>query len=381
MANIQIYDGLPVFTSGSSTPFGFYDNDVTFQSDAVKVANFCAQRLGFPIVSIELQDKNFFTAFEQAVTTYGNELYAYKIRQDYLSLEGSSTGSSINSAIITPNLGNLIKEAQQYGSEAGTGGNVTWKTGSINLTSSIQTYDLNAWAVDEGFTSSDLEIKRIFHSSPPAILKFYDPLVGSHGGGLRSQFGFGNSSPAMSFVLMPLNYDLQVLQQIELNDTIRKSNYSFEIQNNNLRIFPIPNGSVEKLYFHFILKSERAANSVVSSPSLITNVSNVPFNNPIYSQMNSVGRSWVFEYTLALCKEMLGYIRGKYGSIPIPGDNVQLNQSDLISSATADKTSLIESLRDFLNETSKDKLLERRGRESEILQKELNNVPFPIYIF
>ena len=112
MANIPIWPGTSTFTSGS-TPFGFYDADADFILDADKVAKFCAQRLGYPIVDIELQDIQFYTAFEEAVTTYGNELYAYKIRQDYLSLEGASSTTNLNTAIVTPNLANVIKIAEQ----------------------------------------------------------------------------------------------------------------------------------------------------------------------------------------------------------------------------------------------------------------------------
>jgi len=161
MANIPIYDGSPTFTSGSSTPFGFYDADSNFQTDSVKVAKFCANRLGYPLVEIELQSGSFFTAFEEAVTTYGNELYAYKVRQDYLSLEGASTGSNLNHALIEPNMATIVRMSEQYGEEAGVGGNVEWYSGSIVLTGSKQTYDLNAWAVKEGLESKDIGDKKL----------------------------------------------------------------------------------------------------------------------------------------------------------------------------------------------------------------------------
>ena len=141
MANIPIYDGSPTFSSGM-TPFGFYDADTDFSTDAVKVAKFCAQRLGYPLVDVELQSGSFFTAFEEAVTTYGNELYAYKVRQDYLSLEGASTGSNLNHALIEPNMATIVRLSEQYGEEAGVGGDVEYYTGSIVLTASVQTYDL-----------------------------------------------------------------------------------------------------------------------------------------------------------------------------------------------------------------------------------------------
>jgi hypothetical protein len=381
MANIPIYDGAPSFTSGSSTPFGFYDNDSTFQSDALKVTNFCARRLGWPIVDVELQDDNFFAAFEQATTVYGNELSSYKVRQDYLSLEGLTTSSNLDESFVNPNLGNIIKQSLQYGTEAGSGGDVDWKTGSLNLTSSIQVYDLNSWALDQGFQDKDLEIRRIFYEEVPAVVKSIDPYSGTGMMNVIQQFGSNNAVVASRFTLMPLNYDLQLIQQIEMNSTIKRSNFSFEIQNNKLRIFPIPDGSIDKLYFQFLLKSERLSNSLITNPGIITNVSNVPYNNPTYSKINSIGRSWIFEYTLALCKEMLGYIRGKYSNIPIPNSEMTLNQSDLLSSAASDKASLIENLREFFNETSREKLLERRSTESENRNKEISNVPMPIYIF
>ena len=381
MANIPIYDGNPIFTSGSSTPFGFYDGDSAFQVDSVKVANFCARRLGYPIVDVELQDNNFFAAFEQATTVYGNELFAYKVRQDYLSLEGASTGSNLDNAIITPNLGNIIKQSLQYGTEAGSGGDVDWRTGSLNLTASVQVYDMNQWAIDQGYQDKDIEIKRIYYESPPAIVKSFDPYSGTGMMNIIDQFGWSNYSPASHFTLMPLNYDLQIIQQIEMNDTIRRSSFSFEIQNNKLRLFPIPNGTPSKLYFQYLLKSERLANSISTQSGVITNVSDVPYTNPNYTRINSIGRSWIFEYTLALCKEMLGYIRGKYSTVPIPNSEMTLNQSDLLSSALNDKTELITRLREFFDETSREKLLERRSLETENRNKEISNVPMPIYIF
>jgi hypothetical protein len=379
--NIPIYPGSSSFFPGQ-TPFGFYDNDYQFQQDADKVALFCARRLGFPIMEVELQDVNFYTAFEEAITAYGNEVYAYQIRQNYLDIEGSPTSTTLNNAVIQPNFSHIIRVSQQYAEEAGVGGNVEWKRGLLPLTASVQDYDLNQWAISNNISSGDIEVKRIFYEAPPSIVKFFDPYAGTGAGmiNMLDSFGWGNYSPAINFVLMPLNFDLQRIQQIELNDQIRKSNYSFEITNNKLRIFPIPNGSVPNLVFQYILKSERNNPISNNSGNLVNNVSNVPYTNPTYSRINSVGRQWIFEYTLALCKEMLGYIRGKYSTVPIPNSEVTLNQSDLITAATAEKTALIERLRLYLDETSRDKIMERKANESDYRMKELNNVPYLIYL-
>lgn len=380
MANIPIYDGNPSWDS-SAVPFGFYNLDADFQGDAVKVAKFCAQRLGYPLVDVELQSGSFFTAFEEAVTTYGNELYAHIIRDNQLSLEGLQTGSNLNTSIITPNFEPIVRLTEQYGAEAGSGGNVPHYTGSFVMTASQQDYDLAQWAEDQGITSS-IEVKKVFYQSSPAITRYYDPYVGTGFGtqNMFDSFGFGSMSPAINFLMMPLNFDLAAIQAIELNDQVRRSQYSFELKNNNLRIFPIPSSGSRNYWFEYILREERVAGSVNDSPSAVTNVSNTPYTNPTYNQINSVGRQWIFEYTLALAKEMLGYVRGKYSNIPIPNAEVTLNQSDLITAGTAEKASLIERLRGYFDETSRKSLLERRAQEAEFKQTELKQVPYTIYI-
>jgi len=378
--NIPIYPGSSNFQPGS-TPFGFYDDDPQFQADADKVASFCARRLGYPLVDIELQDINFYTAFEEAITVYGNELYAYQIRDNQLSLIGAPVSQSLNNSIITPSFEPIIRLTEQYGAEAGSGGNITYYKGSIPLTESIQNYDLKQWAIEQGITGS-IEIKRVFYEPPPAIVRYFDPYSGTGYGyqSLFDSFGFGSYSPAINFLMMPLNYDLQTLQAIELNDTVRRSNYSFEIRNNNLRIFPIPNNSTSNIFFEYIKRDERIASSINTDASKINNVSNAPYDNPTYSQINSVGRQWIFEYTLATSKEILGLIRGKYSQIPIPNSEVTLNQQDLLTQAANDKTRLIEKLRTYFDETSRKSLLERRKDELDYKQQEIIAVPMSIYV-
>lgn len=380
--NIPIWPGSSSFFPGL-TPFGFYDNDYQFQIDADKVATFVTRRLGYPIMEVELQDINIYTAFEEAVTTYGNELYAYKIRQDYLTFEGASGTTNVNNAIVTPSFASIIRVSEQYGTEAGTGGNTDWKRGLLPMSASVQDYDLDAWASDSGITGS-IEIKRVFYEAVPAVVRFFDPYAGTGMGmqQLLDNFGWGNYSPAINFMLMPINYDLQKLQAIEFNDQIRKSQFSFELINNKLRIFPIPKHDVN-LTIQYLIKEERANNSISQTApgSTITNVSNVPFTNPTYQFINSVGRQWIYEYTLALCKEMLGYVRGKYTQVPIPNAEITLNQSDLLTAATAEKIALVDRLRAYLDETSRTKLLEARALEVDYKLKEQQQVPLPIYIF
>jgi len=381
--NIPIWPGSSSFQPGE-TPFGFYDDDPQFQADADRFAIFASRRLGYPIVDIELQDLNFYAALEDAITTYGNELYAYQAQDNFLSFQGAPlTIPSPNNNLPTPNLATIVRLTDQYGVEAGVGGTVTWYSASIDLTPGIQDYNLTQWALDLGVTEGDLEIKRVFYEAPPAIVRYFDPYAGTGTGMMQllDSFGFGGYSPAINFLMMPMNYDMQKIQAIEFNDQIRKSQYSFELINNNLRIFPIPSPAMDKLWVQYIKKSDRNnpyANT--GAGGVITNISQIPYENPVYSQINSIGRSWVFEYALAIVKEILGYVRGKYSQIPIPNAEVTLNQSDLISAATSEKQALIERLRSYFDETSRQKLLERKAAEADALQRELKNVPWPIFI-
>lgn len=380
MANIPIYDGNPIWDP-NAVPFGFYNSDADFQVDAVKVAKFCASRLGYPLVDVELQSGSFFTAFEEAITIYGNELYAFQIRDNQLSLIGSPTSNNLNTTVVTPSFEPIVRLTEQYGAEAGTGGNISYYTGSIPLTASLQDYDVAQWAINEGITSS-IEIKRVFYQEAPAIVRYYDPYSGTGFGyqSLFDSFGFGSFSPAINFLMMPLSYDMQTIQAIELNDQIRRSNFSFELKNNKIKIFPIPISDRGNLRFEYILREDRINNGLLNQPNNVTNVSNSPYSNPTYSSINSVGRQWVFEYTIAIAKEMLGLVRGKYGNIPIPNAEVTLNQQDLLTQASNEKTALIERLRMYFDDTSRKSLLERRAQETEFKQSELRQVPFPIYI-
>jgi hypothetical protein len=381
--NIPIWPGSSSFQPGD-TPFGFYDNDFQFQQDADKFAKFASQRLGYPLVEVELQDINFYTAFEEAVTTYGNELYAYQVAENLLSFQGNpQVIGSANDRIIQENMASVIRLSQQYGEEAGVGGTIDYHTGSLDLTAGQQNYDMNQWALDNGIQGR-IEIKRVFYEAPPAITRYFDPYAGTGTGMMQmlDSFGWGSYSPAINFMLMPINYDLQKIQAIELNDQIRKSQFTFELVNNNLRIFPIPlGGGRQKLRFEYILESDRNIPYVPSTgQDMITNASNVPYQNPTYRQINSIGRQWIFEYGLAIVKEILGYVRGKYSTIPIPGSEVTLNQGDLISSATTDKTALVERLRTYFDTTSRKTLLANKAEEAASQKNILNDVPMTIFI-
>jgi len=406
MANIPIWPGSSSFSSvyntfyysgslPSPTPFGFYDNDAQFQIDANKVANFCALRLGYPIENIELQDINFWAGFEEATTVYGNELYAFQTRDNYLSLEGASTNTNVNNTLLTPSFETIVRLSQQYGEEAGVGGNVTYYKGRLPLTAGQQRYDLKQWAIDEGITGG-IEIKRVFYQPPPAINQLYSPMLGTGPGGLggvpaAGVYGLGYGYT--NYMMMPTSFTMQNINAIEMQNTVTLSNYTFELVNNIISVFPIPGtGLVDGfggeydgfvghyLIFDFIKMEDRINSAFANGDNLITNTSNVPYVNPVYSQINSIGRSWIFEYTLARAKDALGLVRNKYSTIPIPGSEVTLNGDNLVTSAAAERDALITRLREYFDQTSRQALLERRQAESVARVAEISQVPMTIYI-
>jgi hypothetical protein len=379
MADITIWEGSSNFAPGQ-TPFGFYDLDSDFQDNADRVARFCAQRLGYPLMDVELQSGSFYACFEEAVTTYGNEVFQYKIRENYLSMEGDSSGTSYNSKLIEGGLGRIIEISENYGTEAGVGGNVTKYTGSIELSTDVQNYDLDAWATAQGITGG-IEIRKVFYESPPAILRYFDPYAGTGTGiqSLMDAFDFGSFSPGVNFLLMPASFDMLKVQAIEFNDQIRRSAYSFEIVNNQLKLFPIPT-KPGKVFFEYYKKTDKKGAVKDSTAGLITNVGEVPYENVTYGTINSVGRQWIYRYTLALTKELLGYIRGKYQQIPVPGSNTGLNQADLLTDARSEKVELLTQLREMLDQTSRKSQLERKADESDNLKRITTQVPMTIYV-
>jgi hypothetical protein len=375
--NIPIYPGSSSFFPGD-TPFGFYDNDYQFQIDADKVTTFCARRLGYPIMEVELQDLNFYAAFEEAITTYGNELYAFQVRDNLLNVLGAPTSSNMNHAVVTPSMQGVIRLTQQYAEEAGTGGNVNWYSGSLTTTASLQDFDLGQWAIDNNITGG-IEIKRVFYEPIPAVNQVYNLNIFSGLGGVPAVGTYGLFG-STGFLMYPTSLLVQTTQAVEMQNQISLPAYTFELINNRLRIFPIPDRDGHKIWFQYVIIDERLNNIIGNTPGAVTNPSNVNFNNPTYSQINSIGRQWIFEYTLALCKEILGYVRGKYTQVPIPNREITLNQSDLITAATAEKTALIERLRVYLDETSRQALLTRKQTESDSVMNELGKSPMTIFI-
>ena len=384
MAQLPIWAGSSTF-SGSQTPYGFYDNDTEFSGSGAhsvdRFADWAAKRLGYPIVDVEMQSGSFYACYEEAITEYSAQVNQFNIKDNLLSLQGQSTGSNLTHRTVTNSFGRFITLSEQYGTEAGVGGTVDFKTGSIDITSGSQEYDLNALYANVSESGNAIEVRKVYYEGPAAVNKYFDPYAGVNSNNLNllDSFGWGNYSPAIQFLLMPMYADLLRIQGIELNDQIRKSAYSFELVNNKLRIFPKPTEAYT-LHFKYLVKDDRGNPLKGSSVGRVSDISNAPYDNMEFRHINDVGKQWIKKYALALCKELLGTIRSKYGSVPIPNGDVTLDGDTLRNEASAEKETLVTQLREILEQTSRKAMMEAERDEAEALQEKLQKVPYPIYI-
>jgi len=410
------WPGSSSFTYGS-TPFGLYESESLFRQHADKVGDWVAKRLGYPVQNVELLPQNIYAVFEESVSEYSAQVNAFNIRNNLYNMLGQAQTDSTNHTgdyIEGANTNQVITIANSYGIEANVGGNrgATVHKGSLRLIGGVQRYDLSALSptsqsyiesnggarlatIPSGSLESgshygaDIIITRVFYEGVPAISRFFDPYAVSAKGTLNllDEFGFSSFSPAAQFVLMPVYEDLLRIQAIEFNDQVRRSTYTFNINNNILEIFPIPGTSTynpDLVWFEYVLADERTASSIVNKSgvngSIISDYANIKYDSMTYTSINSVGKQWIWKYTLALAKELLGGIREKYATIPIPDGEVSLDGASLRAEAQNDKDRLYEQLRQDLEELSRPKQMEYKAQEAEQIQKMLKNIPLPFYI-
>jgi hypothetical protein len=380
----MIYPGSSSFFPGQ-TPFGIYDNDYIFGEDAPKVSLWCARRLGYPIQNIELIDENFYACFEESVSEYGAQVNQFNIRNNLSNVVGNPTGTNYSQKLVQGNnLSTIINISDSYGTLAGVGGNVDIKRGSVDLVTGQQEYDLNELFADVSESGKQIDVVRVYYEATPAINRFFDPYSVSGQGTLNliDEFGFGSFSPAAQFVLMPIYEDMLRIQAIEFNDQFRKSAHTFNIVNNKLQIFPIPSSTTRMttLYFDYMVREEFTQNSVKVTPNVVSDYSDIKYDFIPYRNINDVGKQWIRKYTLALVKELLGAIREKYSTVPIPGSEISLDGAALRAEAQTEKENLMTQLRENLEEVSRKVQFENRNTEAQQMQEMLQKIPLAIYI-
>jgi len=381
-------DPTSTFQVIGNTPYGIYDSDNDFKSDSLTICKYVSKKLGHPVMQLEFNSGSIYACFEEAISEYSQQINHYNTRNWMWEHYGSTNRQSESLGDMgshepeAPHMGSTFLLSEQYGEAVNVGGGITLYTGSITLTGSQQVYDLPTESTLEQ-TGDRIEVQRVFNQQPAAISKFYDPFAGTYDNiELLDSFGFGNVSPAVSYILRPISYDLARANAIETNDLVRKSAYSFELVNNKLRIFPKPNDddAGSKIYFHYYLKEDKQGVTRTYTNSKVSDPSNIPYKFITYSEINSAGRQWIRKYTLALAKELLGIIRSKYASLPLPNGEVSMDGEALKSEGREEKANALEELTQFLESVSLSEGARKEQEVADAQQQVLNKAPLKIYI-
>jgi hypothetical protein len=389
-------------TSVSYSTFGTLMSVVT-ESGTPTTLDFTSSLSSYDITNFKRNSTSIFSGIVSGSTpiTPDGDSYVYFYVTTPLMGKNSSlfgTGSiptvyiqsniepALNGKVVSNNLTNITTRiAADYGAEAGVGGNFDVKKGFITMQNGVQTYDLNAWAAASASLAQGdtIEVRKVYFEQSPAMVRYFDPYAGT-GTGMQSlleTFGFGQMSPGINFLLMPIFFDVMKVQAIELNDQIRKAAYTFDLQNNQLKIFPVPTGATDgmPMWFEYVTMSQKSQAVRDDRLNVVTDIMNVPYRNPIYSQINAVGRLWILKYTLALCREIEAHIRIQFANLSIQGVG-PLQGNELIIDARTEKLALVDELKEMLNEVSRKAQLERKQQEAGFTRDTLTNIPLNIYI-
>jgi hypothetical protein len=387
-----VYPGSSSFSTGS-TPFGLYDSDTKFQTDAPRTSYWCATRLGYPTIDIELVDAQFFACFEEATSEYSAQVNQFNIRNNLSALKGVTKGTNYSQKLVEGGMiATNIRIAEAYGAAVGVGGHVDTHKAyfQIDTQNNRQVYDLTteSLSADSGsygqpIPTGSIVVTRVYYEQLPAITRFFDPYsVGAQGTlNLISELGFGNYSPAAQFLLMPVYEDIMRIQEIQFNDEVRKSAFSFNIVNNKITIFPLPSAGmgIPVMYYDYYIAEEFDNSATIVKNGVVSDYSDVEYDFIPYSNINDVGRQWIRKYTLALAKELLGAIREKYNEIPIPDGSVTLDGAALRAEAQVEKDELIKQLRENLEELSKKNQYEIEKNAADFEQDMLRKIPLRLY--
>lgn len=375
----------------SPTPFGFFDSDRDFIEEADSMVTFVKRKLGDDILSVELTKKQIWACFEESFCLYGAIVNEHQAKSQLANFLGGATGSLSGSEQRFPreNFEFMLRRAEPYAMDAGLGGSYNTITGSITTSRDVQDYDLYTDLKDAAgntlFSNSlndpqtKMKIVEVFHFSPSNAYRFFDTTSATNY--LANEFAFESYTPETVFYILPVFEDVLRAGMLDMSTRVRRSNYSYKISGTKIRFFPQPTGEPVKPKKIWIRVgfSPNALNPAYEDASTygVSNVSNVPFGRLVYSNINSIGRQWVRQYTQAVCTELLGLIRSKFSSVPIPGADLQLNGSDLVGHGREDQTSLRDSLAEMLAALTYSAMLEDEAGAAENLTNILRKIPIP----
>lgn len=375
----------------SPTSFGFFDNETAFQIEADAMVTFVKRHLGDSVLSVELTKKQIWDAFEFSTLEFSRLINQYEAKSNLSSLLGSATGSLSGSTgkYLRQNLEFLTRQAEPYAWEAGIGGSYTSISGSITLEPLRQDYDLYEDLRNEdgarlselmpSGTRGKLKIREVFHVSPHAAYRYYGSTSGISF--LQNNFSFESFTPETIFYVLPVFEDILRAGQMDISQRVRRSNYSYKITGKSIRIHPIPtevDRVARKLFIRVDLPPDPTSPEYEDdSVNGVSNISNAPYGNLEYTNINSIGRQWIRKHTLAVCKEMLGYVRGKFKEVPIPSGQTTLNGDELMTHGREDRDNLVTQMIELMETLTHKALAVEDVEKGEALLRQLRLIPMP----
>jgi hypothetical protein len=310
---------------------------------------------------------------------------------------------------LRPNLEYLIRQAEPYAGDIGWGMSSETYSGSISIEQGRQDYDLFTDLKDEsGVALADympsgskgrMRIVEVFHEAPVQYV-FNSNLASNY---MANGLPMESFVPDARFHILPVFEDVLRAGLMKDAQKIRRSNYKYKISGRMIRFYPVPSTVIgatnNKIWMRVIfpadptngIYNDSGSYSISGSSGLrppaqddtlygVSNPANAPFGLISYDSINPWAKNWIFEYTFALCTELLGRVRSKFKTIPIPGAELTLNGDDLVAQGREDKDNLLygeNGLMAKLNSMTYDKLQEMEANKAEMSLKQLRMIPMP----
>ena len=389
----------------TNLPFGVYSDNVNFISGAADQVSFTYKMLGGDVLDIELTEHNVYSAYETAVLEYSYIMNVHQAKNVLGDVLGNATasfdhdgevkdGQSIETMLPSFDIGYIKQIANKSSEEANVGGHLTHYKAPIALDAGQQEYNLQKIIYEQSQdTSSEfhglvegkrLSIRKVYYKSPRAMWRFYGYYGGLNTVGNLSTYGqYADDS---TFEIIPAWQNKLQAMSYEDNIYTRISHYSYDLKNNVLRLFPFPESEIKTLWVEFVIPGNSydidtaGGVPIDSTKNGVNNMNTLPFANIPYDNINSIGKQWIRRYALAVSKEMLGQVRSKFSTVPIPGESVNLNGTELLSQAKDEQNALKEELKTVLSEMTYDKLAETTAGMMDSAGKVLEKFPLNIFM-
>jgi len=397
----------------ATLPFGVYSSSGEFLSGAADQVAYTYKKLGGDVIDIELTVGNIYSAYEEAVLEYSNIINSHQAANVLSDALGNDTGSFTSKGELSSGTDVALKypkfqivQARTIGdamaTEAGFGGRTRIYSASFKAVKNRQTYDLQEIVNSASLSGVDdkgdsvpfsgsinnkrIIVNKVFYKSPRAMWRFYGYYGGL--GVVGNASTYGQYADDSTFEIIPSWHNK--LQAIMYEDSIytRTSHYSYEIADNKITLYPTPSNDnlsgvdMPRIWFRFYIQENAWDDSggYDSGVKGVNNYNTLPFANIPFNKINSMGQQWIRKYALALSKEMLGQIRGKFATIPIPGQSVNLNANELLSQAKEEQSNLRDKLIEMLKTMEYKELAKADKERIDASVDVLAKIPNPIFV-